>query len=451
MVNKNPFSPGKIMIDSEKYAGRNDLIIESFSYIKNQRSIFVTGQRGVGKSSFAMQLSNLLNKEVKTFERFNINRKDRSINTIVVNYRCTGVETVKDLIINLLFDLSKKIDRSLKKIPKITKKWKFDLKVFSHENQRDEYIPTPSITKEFSELIISCFESNPKLYSYDICFMIDEVDLIINKIELGIFIKVFLENLSDVGFQNIKFILVGISKGLNLLKQQHPSITRYLVPIYVPPMTEGELYEIINRALAETEIKFDEEICQQIYMLSQGFPDPVHLIGYEIYNYLINHNYNDNSQIFESVLKKITTIIKKEEFLSIKNKIPNYDCERLLLEMAKINQEFVHINILSRRINVSEEECNKQCKLLTKNNFLEQNGLGSFRFMDPLFRIYINMVNIESEVSIERIKAFMKLNTIINQSYQSSTDKEIIKREKLLYNVILRNYNKTGKSGFWDL
>ena len=448
--NRNPFRPGHIMIDPTKYAGREDLIIDAFEYLLDQRSLFITGQRGVGKSSFSMQLCNLLKDQKETYERFDIDLYLSNEKTIVVNYRCTGDETFSDFVKDLLIGLSNKVNRTIINTEKVTKKWKFDLKFFSHENNSEEKFPSKSLIKEFSDILIDCYHNVPYLRKSGICFMIDEIDLIINKIDLGIFIKVVLENLSDEQIQNVKFILVGISNGLRILKQQHPSITRFLIPIYVPPMNEKEMDELISRALADTDISFNPEICQAIYILSQGFPDPVHLFGSEIYKKAKKNDSIVNFQIFEEVLHKISTVIKKEENLSIRNKIPNLKCEKFLLEMARINEESITIDIISKRIEISSDECNNLCKELVNYNFLEQHGVGVFKFTDPLFRVYLNMANIEKEARIERTNIFFEINRISNELHQPS-EEERKRNEKFIFEIIMRNYKETGKSGFWNI
>lgn len=445
----NPFSPGKILIDSTRYAGREILITEAYEYLTNERSIFITGKRGVGKSSFAMQIVNLMNKNPTTFDRFNISLDTKSVSAITVNYRCTGHENFQEIIINLLYALSRKLDKPLIKIEKISKKWGVDFKVLSHENLSEESILTPSITREFSEIIIECFEKFPRFKDSGVCFIIDEIDMLIGKVELGIFIKVFLENLSDVGIQNVTFVLVGIDKGLNVLKSQHPSITRYVVPIYIPPMNQNELNDIIQRALDQTGVIFSKDICDAVYMLSKGFPDLVHLFGYEIFSLARKNDQEVDHKIFETVLRKIATKIKKEDFLNTKNKIPDIESERLLLEMAKIDSELGYLSLLAKKLEISEEECYKICKILSEQDILEQQGIGIYGFADPLFRVYLNLVNVEKEIHAIQAEIFTKLNKMVNEISVSQSEEDSKKREQLMFEIIKRNFEETGRTGFW--
>lgn len=436
------------MLDSTRFAGRDDLVVEAFEYLQNDRSIFITGERGVGKSSFAMQIKKLINNEEIAFNRFGINKESVDHDSVLVNYRCTGRESFHEIIVNLLTELSKKIDKDFLKIERISKKWAFNLKIISQESQVEKSIPTPSITKKFSDIVIDLFNKDANMKNKCISFMIDEIDTLINKIELGVFIKVFLENLSDAGIQNVTFILIGIRNGLSSLEAQHPSISRYLIPVYVPTMRMEEINEIINRALSETGVEFDDEIRKAIHMLSRGFPDPVHLFGYELFDQSRRNNNKIDDKVFYNVMRKIVTSIKKEEFISIKNKIPNRDCERLLLEMAKFNEEIIGDVLISKRLEIEVEECREIFNKLIEHGFIEQHGVGAYGFSDPLFRIYMNMINVEQEARAEKANLFIELNKMSKQLVKNEYGDETNNSEKLLFEIIARNWEETGKTGF---
>ena len=78
-------------------------------------------------------------------------------------------------------------------------------------------------------------------------------------------------------------MLVGIASNVTSLLADHQSLERSLVPVHVPLMTEGELYEIVEKA--ETYLKdegldigFDHFATLKIVEFAAGYPWFVHVI-----------------------------------------------------------------------------------------------------------------------------------------------------------------------------
>ena len=97
----NPFLPGRIMNDPTRYAGRNELVLEAHRYLNDFRNVFITGQRGVGKSSLATQITRIIKNDKIALRRFGINKQSRKTTPNIVSYRCMGNESIEQIAENL--------------------------------------------------------------------------------------------------------------------------------------------------------------------------------------------------------------------------------------------------------------------------------------------------------------------------------------------------------------
>ena len=143
---RNPFWPGKTMSDPARYAGRDDLVREAYGYLKNRRSLFITGRRGVGKSSLAAQLQNLLIQSGPAESRFDLRHDWSEPETLNVLYRCIGSETLKDLVDRLLNGLARQTGQRQAISTKSTSTLKVDLKLFGFGLGGH---PNPAIDRHF--------------------------------------------------------------------------------------------------------------------------------------------------------------------------------------------------------------------------------------------------------------------------------------------------------------
>lgn len=74
-------------------------------------------------------------------------------------------------------------------------------------------------------------------------------------------------------------ILVGVSETIDKLVQDHASIARAIVQVFLPRMNEDELREILDKASEVLQIELDDAAMTMIVRTSQGLPHYAHLIG----------------------------------------------------------------------------------------------------------------------------------------------------------------------------
>ncbi|HVC77542.1 MAG TPA: AAA family ATPase [Candidatus Micrarchaeaceae archaeon] len=85
--------------------------------------------------------------------------------------------------------------------------------------------------------------------------------------------------LSDRG-ATMTLVLVGVAEDINHLIENHASVERCMRQIRLLRMSDGELGEIIDRALTATGFSVESpDLKGNIVILSQGFPHYVHALG----------------------------------------------------------------------------------------------------------------------------------------------------------------------------
>lgn len=286
----NAFQPAKEVDDPAFFAGRADQIkrLTDSLHIPGSCPI-IYGNRGLGKTSLAVQtmyiaignneLLGVLGLEDRALDA------DRQFVAFVVT--CTdstkNFKGLTQLLINTIeeadFAEEGKENRTGRLTSRVVRR-KISLKAFEaesvktyeREKSRQSY-KVLSRTEKLQELIRILNLS----YDVPVLFIIDEVDRLVGTRGLGSFIKA-------TSGEYAKFILVGIASNINGLLSDHRSLERSLVPVHTPPMTEDELYQIIEKAeeyLAEqgVEIGFDHSAKLKLVEAASGYPWFVHVLG----------------------------------------------------------------------------------------------------------------------------------------------------------------------------
>lgn len=284
----NAFRPAKEVEDPELFAGRSREVLLLTDALHSTGSCpLVYGHRGLGKTSLALQmcliaqgdseLLRLLNAEERalgerhSYEAFFLTCTDAT-------ERFEGllqqlVNRVEAVSIGALADNGEHlVDR--------TKRTKWALKVLETETER-RYSSSEERTTytelSLGEKLLRLADSVYEATGHPILLIIDELDRLEDTAGLASFIKAA----SSV---RLKFMLVGIASNISELLSDHQSLERSLVPVELPPMDEGELYEIVENAnnylgAHGVDLVFDEYSAALLASYSGGFPWFVHVIG----------------------------------------------------------------------------------------------------------------------------------------------------------------------------
>ena len=282
----NPFSPDQ-PVDWEYFAGREEefqAIMDCLFQTKENMThhIFITGERGIGKTSLAKITMAMSKKDViKTF----------TFNYLTVNCTCDSNDSLDDICVKILKDLRKNTDTTIWE--KFREKFsEFELKIWhfgiaAKTNTQEKEL---DISKEFPFLLEKFFDGVKE--SFDgILVVVDELDRISDKLQIGSFFKSLFEKLNLDSYKRIMFLLCGLNKAYEDLVEQHESLNRAFRFIELGYMTNKESKEIILKALvkASPKVEIDGSILEKIAHITGGMPYFVQQVGYSVFNADVDH------------------------------------------------------------------------------------------------------------------------------------------------------------------
>lgn len=286
----NAFLPASEIEDPHRFAGRREQIRDLTDALYVEGSIpLILGQRGLGKSSVAVQLSRIAQGDVELLTELGMERRAMSPERAFITFYVTCSDATRNLngllqsMINAVEALTaaKKSEYAdeFQLIDKTTRR-ALSLKIFKFEStRRFKQTATEINTKKFSlhEKLVHLTENLTDIYGQPVLFIVDEFDRIAPVKGLASFLK---SHSSKI----LKFAFAGIGQNQSELIADHESLPRQLVPVTVPRMSKPDLESIVERT--ETHIAenggsytFSTEARSRLSDVASGFPWFVHVIG----------------------------------------------------------------------------------------------------------------------------------------------------------------------------
>ncbi|MDQ3704035.1 MAG: ATP-binding protein [Chloroflexota bacterium] len=242
------FRPGAPINKLALFAGRSEQVQDILStVVQPGRHVILYGERGVGKTSLASVLSDILaGNKVQLVQ--------------AAKLTCDGTSTFSSIWRELFRELS--IVLPAKALGFLKNERQTTLRL-------DELLPenvTPNDIRYVLQRI------NVRLL-----LIIDEVDRIRDR-EVTALLADTIKILSDHAV-NTTIILVGVADSVDQLIAEHHSIERALQQVPVPRMSMDELLEILDKGYKQAGMKITHEAMHYIAWLSQGLPHYTHLLG----------------------------------------------------------------------------------------------------------------------------------------------------------------------------
>ena len=243
------FSPATPINTRDLFAGRTDQITQvgTAVHTRGQHAI-IFGERGVGKTSLANILKELLGGE----------------NTIAVKVNCHNEDTFAMIWRNALSE--------------IEVSWEEETFGFRPQKHAKDGTAADSIVAKVGPEDLRRI-LHPLSKEADVVVIFDEFDRLRGSKIQRLFADT-IKNFSDHAL-NTTMVIVGVANDVSGLIKEHASVDRSLVQIRMPRMEPDELKEIIKKAMRELGLSIHPEALELLVLLSQGLPHYTHLLGYE--------------------------------------------------------------------------------------------------------------------------------------------------------------------------
>ena len=221
------------------------------------RSIFIYGDRGVGKTSLAQTTA--------------VQHQSSDRNPVIIS--CDASTTFSRIIQSIAQAI---VANPMGGSNAKTSKVKLGVpSVVSYEGERKREDGQISDVTDINSAVL-LLKHLTDGYKSKTLVVVDEFDLMNKEGD-----KVNVANmLKQVGDQriNIQFIFCGIGKSLNELLGAHGSAHRYIQEVKLDRLNYGPRLEIIEASLKAFEINIDQRKKTRIAAISDGFPHYIHLV-----------------------------------------------------------------------------------------------------------------------------------------------------------------------------
>ncbi|SFN67069.1 nSTAND1 domain-containing NTPase [Dokdonella immobilis] len=304
---ENAFQPAREVDSAERFAGRRDSLSDAyFGLLGKGSNIAIVGNRGIGKSSLARQLSSIASGDNALLERLEL-AHDRPLDFMTVYFACGKSTTnVQDLLERLLTtssclgDWIYDIPNAKKELesysPELSAKV-FGVGVSLAGEKATEATSVAAVDKHTIDTVftnVCAAIANEGLARDGLLIVIDEFDQVRDPTGMAGLMKSFASNVPKV-----KFCLVGVARDIQYLMKEHESADRLFAGsiVVLPPMTDDELTQIVRIAESAIDhsIRFSEPATGQLVRLAQGHPYMVHLVG----KYALRTGYQNKIEMIE--------------------------------------------------------------------------------------------------------------------------------------------------------
>lgn len=281
----NAFTPAKEVQDIDRFAGRErELAAISNALQSDGAQLVLYGQRGIGKSSLARVLVQLATGDMEVITRLP-SKPFSEFDYLPIYFACDdSVTSIERLLVRLLTDegalapwvpfkvVERKTDGEAG--------GKVSIKIVELSGKASESL-TERATEVASDVVATFTNAcravvNSEVAKNGLLLVIDEFDRIKDRSGIASLLK-------TLGPERVTFGLVGVATTIQDLIAEHESVARQLADgaVHVEPMSQGELHEIIGRAMGALSGKynFDKGAADWIVSIARGHPFYVHLVG----------------------------------------------------------------------------------------------------------------------------------------------------------------------------
>lgn len=285
----NAFQPGKELDDATLFSGRKKQIGDLADALHMKASCpLIYGDRGIGKTSLALQLRQIALGNNELLERLGLANRfiDRSNSYLCVYVTCSDMtQSTMGVLDRVSLSLrSLRLENTANgtggRLVDWTTSYTATLKFISRRTEKRYTQAVKSLdSSEYDHegRIIALAREITEATGQRVLIILDELDRVSDTSGFASFIK-------NASSEDLKFMLVGIAHNVSNLVQGHLSIQRMMHPVQLERMTTIELRGIVHRAekslkLNHLALEFQAPAVRLLASLAQGYPWFVHVIG----------------------------------------------------------------------------------------------------------------------------------------------------------------------------
>ena len=291
---ENPFVASRPTRDPQEFLGRCIELQALFRAVARSETTIVTGDRGIGKSSFISQLEEVLRKNPEALRKYGVLVELPVHRLAVTRLRCQSHLDIMGVMGGLAGGLRRNyLDRRWLRLLKLglkvgVKALEFlylgGTIIFKSERDADQQMVARANQNGFYDFVEDFLRSEAMLGGVEgVVLILDEVEDLLGNVNFGSLARSTVEAMADRGFNNVCFVISGADDTAARIFEQHPSATRSFQHIPLGGMSEAELSEIVVARLAGTGVRVSADALQMMASLANQSPSRLQMIAHECY------------------------------------------------------------------------------------------------------------------------------------------------------------------------
>lgn len=386
ILKANPFTPQNPIEDGEKFSGRTDLLVRGIQDLFNKQNVLVTGDRGIGKTSFANQLCSFAEGDRSVCRRLGIPETGREQKYLVVTHSCSPKSQEGDFLAGVISALETELG-TIKEYG--GREWAIDIaKILKIKWNESGRVPVLADAAARAAALIEVIQKGKKYTG--VVLRVDEIDTISDdpKIagEVANFLKVVHERVSRQRNGPLIYILSGIPGTVTDLIRGHGSVDRLVDNIILPKLRDAEVKDLVQLHLKGTKVSISPDVLQKVVEFSGGFPNPVQLLCYWMFQF--DTNAKLDSEDFEQALSYIVNDVKREQYFSRVNLVPGSEYSAIMRALSAPEIDGLTSAELAARLGEKSEAVAGRLGHMKKNDLVIQTDRSEWKLKDPMFKIF---------------------------------------------------------------
>lgn len=384
MKENSPFTPGN-PVPLEFFVGREKQIREIVRYANQStqgklENVFLSGDRGIGKSSLA------------AFSRHYL---QESNNFLAVHVFLGGIEMLTELVRRIFEAIYKDHNKKnwFKKIANFFGNYVEKVGIFGI----DVTFNPPE--KKLAELVnyfpqaLHNITEKIKGDKQALFIILDDINGFCKKPDFANWYKSFVDYVAVHQLEfPIFFMLIGLPEIRDSLSEHQPSLLRIFRVIEIEKLSNMEVSKFFKKAFDRVQMTIDSDALQTMTEFSNGLPILMHEIGDAIFWNAADNNVN-NKNALAGILEAADRIGKKYLDPKVYRAIRSERYRAILRKIGEAIQPEFHKHDILKKLNETEQKVfgNFLNRMTEVGIILKdiEKGRGYYKFVNRLYPIYI--------------------------------------------------------------
>lgn len=405
-LKRSPFKVDSIESDPNAFGLRYKETIACAEALYNNRSILISGPRGIGKSSMGGQLQRVLKGDNTLLKRCGV--ETRFPRTICLYYACDPHNTLEQLALDVLYALEQEClflpgvkDVEIKSSLEVNLgvvKAKLEAKVGSAKRS-PATIATQLVDGLRSVVVLLRNLGQPS----GINVMLDELDQLSTQINFGHFMKIVHEALNNKELKEVSFILAGQQGIYTRLIAEDASFERIVRHIPLSTLDGDASDHVLEYASSQAASPFqiDARAKALILALASGYPYVLHLLGDAAFMEMTDTRRMTHVDVLSGI-EAVLTSDKREKYLSRLRELSQSERQVVLVlseySPSSIPAQVPYSWLVDRASNYFD---NLDTLHSTVDNLVQKGHLALRKerniciFSEELFRVFVALTRLE--------------------------------------------------------